>query len=190
MTQQILLKFTPALLLVASASCNANSHAGNQEGGGTVRNATLTRLSLTSEAFANGAAIPAQYTCDGSGRSPGLRWSDPPSGTKSFALVIEDPDAPGGTFRHWGLYDIPASARSIEPGQRIGNEVTNDFGKPGYGAPCPPNGHGLHHYHFRLFALATDRLNLAPNAKVIDVENKAQSQAIAEGNLIGTYERK
>lgn len=191
MTRQILLKFAPALLLLASASCDANSQAGNQKNGGrTVMSAALTKLSLTSGAFANGAPIPAQYTCDGSGRSPGLRWSDPPPGTKSFALVIEDPDAPGGMFRHWGLYDIPASARSIEPGQRIGNEVTNDFGTPGYGAPCPPKGHGLHHYHFRLFALATDRLNLVPNAKVIDVERKAQSQAIAEGDLIGTYERK
>lgn len=190
MTRQTLLKTTPVLLVIATASCNANSHAGNQaNGGGTARSATLAKLSLTSKAFANGGPIPAQYTCDGSGQSPALSWSDPPPGTRSFALVIEDPDAPSGTFRHWGLFDIPASARSIEPGQRIGNEVANDFGKPGYGAPCPPKGQ-LHHYRLRLFALAIDRLNMVPNAKVIDVENAAQSHAIAEGDLIGTYERK
>jgi Raf kinase inhibitor-like YbhB/YbcL family protein len=177
--------------VIAPASCDANNHAGNQtNGGGTGMSATLTKLSLTSDAFENGGPIPAQYTCDGAGQSPALRWSDPPAGTKSFALVIEDPDAPSGTFRHWGLYDIPASARSIGRGQRIGNEVPNDFGKPGYGAPCPPKGHGLHHYHFRLFALAASRLNLGPNAKATDVKNAAQSQAIAEGELIGTYERK
>jgi Raf kinase inhibitor-like YbhB/YbcL family protein len=119
-----------------------------------------------------------------------LNWSDPPAGTKSFALVIDDPDAPGGTFRHWGVFDIPGSARSIGGGQRIGTEVHNDFGKPGYGGPCPPKGHGPHHYHFKLFALNTDRLNISPNAKVVDVENEATRQAIAQGELIGTYERK
>jgi Raf kinase inhibitor-like YbhB/YbcL family protein len=105
-------------------------------------------------------------------------------------LVIDDPDAPSGTFRHWGVYDIPASARSIGGGQRIGTEVGNDFGKTGYGGPCPPKGHGPHHYHFKLFALDVDKLDLAPGAKVVDVENAARRQAIAEGELIGTYERK
>ncbi len=72
--------------------------------------------------------------------------------------MIDDPDAPSGTFRHWGVFDIPDSARSIGGGQRIGTEVTNDFGKPGYGGPCPPRGHGPHHYHFKLFALDADKL--------------------------------
>jgi Raf kinase inhibitor-like YbhB/YbcL family protein len=118
-----------------------------------------------------------------------LKWGEPPAGTKSFALVIDDPDAPSGAFRHWGVFDIPASARSIGGGQQIGTEVKNDFGKPGYGGPCPPKGHGEHHYHFKLFALDADRLDVSPGAKVADVETAARQHAIAEGELVGTYER-
>ena len=88
------------------------------------------------------------------------------------------------------MFDIPASARSIGGGQQAGTEVTNDFGKPGYGGPCPPKGHGPHHYHFKLFALDVDRLEVSPNAKVVDIENAATRHAIAQGELVGTYERK
>ena len=105
----------------------------------------------------NGQPIPVRYTCDGENQSPPLSWGDPPQGTKSFALVIDDPDAPNGTFRHWGVFDIPASTRSIDGRQRVGTEVTNDFGKAGYGGPCPPKGHGPHHYHLKLFALDVDK---------------------------------
>lgn len=153
-------------------------------------NATLTKLELTSDAFRNGEPIPDQYTCDGADQTPVLHWGDPPQRTKSFALVIDDPDAPSGTFRHWGVFDIPASARSLGGSQKIGTEVNNDFGKPGYGGPCPPKGHGPHHYHFKLFALDTDKLGLSTDAKVIDVENAALRHSIAEGELVGTYERK
>jgi len=182
--------FVPAILCVVLASCGTGGRANNEANGeGTVENATLTKLSLTSDAFQNGQAIPKQYTCDGADQTPALKWGEPPAGTKSFALVIDDPDAPSGTFRHWGVFDIPASTRSIGGGQQVGTEVTNDFGKPGYGGPCPPKGHGTHHYHFKLFALDTDRLGVAPNAKVVDVENAARQHAIAEGELVGTYER-
>ena len=134
-----LIRFLPALALVALASCGARNQAANQiQGERNVENATLTKLQLTSDAFQNGQPIPVQYTCDGADQAPLLHWGDPPQGTKSFALVIDDPDAPSGTFRHWGVYDIPASARSIGGGERIGTEVSNDFGKPGYGGPCPP----------------------------------------------------
>ena len=153
-------------------------------------NATLTKLSLTSTAFQDGGPIPVQYSCDGANQSPPLAWGDPPEGTKSFALVIDDPDAPSGTFRHWGVYDIPASARSIGGSQKAGTEVANDFGKPGYGGPCPPNGHGPHHYHFKLFALGVDKLDLPGAAKIADVETEATRHVIAQGELIGTYERR
>ena len=183
--------FVPAILCVALVSCGSNNHANNQvNGDAAVENATLTKLTLTSDAFQNGQPIPTQYTCDGADQTPALHWSDPPAGTKSFALVIDDPDAPSGTFRHWGVFDIPASARSIGGGQKVGTEVTNDFGKPGYGGPCPPKGHGVHHYHFKLFALNTDKLGLSANAKVVDVENATKAHTIAEGELVGTYERK
>jgi len=155
-----------------------------------VENATLAKISLTSNAFQDGGPIPVEYTCDGANQRPILHWSDPPAETKSFALVIDDPDAPSGTFRHWGVYDIPTSARSIGGNQRAGTEVNNDKGMSGYTGPCPPTGNGAHHYHFRLFALDTERLGLPPSAKVVDVENAARRHAIAEGELIGTYERK
>jgi Raf kinase inhibitor-like YbhB/YbcL family protein len=184
-------RYTPALLLVALASCGASNQSNNQaNGGGTVENATLAKLNLTSDSFQSGQPIPTQYTCDGADQTPVLHWGDPPQGTRGFALVIDDPDAPSGTFRHWGVYNIPASARSIGGSRRAGSEVTNDFGKPGYGGPCPPKGHGPHHYHFKLFALDVDPLDVPPNAKVADVENAAQKHAIAQGELIGTYERK
>jgi Raf kinase inhibitor-like YbhB/YbcL family protein len=189
MTQTAYLKFAP-LALVALASCGASNHATDESNGGTaVENATLTKLSLTSDAFQDGQPIPTQYTCDGADQRPDLHWGEPPQGTKSFALVIDDPDAPSGTFRHWGVYDIPANTRSLTSGQSVGTEVTNDFGKSGYGGPCPPKGHGPHHYHFRLFALDVDKLGLSPNAKIEDVENAAGQHVIGQTELIGTYER-
>ena len=184
-------KLIPMMLFAALASCGARNRAPDQTNGGpAVENATLAKLSLTSDAFRAGQPIPAQFTCDGANQTPTIHWDDPPAGTKSFALVIDDPDAPSGTFRHWGVSDIPASARSIGGGQRVGTEVANDFGKLGYGGPCPPKGHGPHHYHFKLFALDTDKLGLSQSAKVVDVENAARQHAIAEGEIVGTYERR
>jgi Raf kinase inhibitor-like YbhB/YbcL family protein len=192
MTYRAPILFAPALALIVLASCGSKTIATHnvESGGAAMDSAILTQLNLTSDAFKNGQPIPVQYTCDGADQTPSLHWADPPAGAKSFALVIDDPDAPSGTFRHWGVYDIPASARSVGGGQRIGTEVSNDFGKPGYGGPCPPKGHGPHHYHFKLFALDVDRLNLRPNSKVADVENEAKKHAIATGELIGTYERR
>jgi Raf kinase inhibitor-like YbhB/YbcL family protein len=183
-------RLTLMFLVIASASCGASDGSANQtRGGDTVENATLAKIGLTTDAFQDGQPIPAQYTCDGADQTPSLRWSDPPAGTKSFALVIDDPDAPNGTFRHWGVFDIPGSARSIGGGERAGTEVANDFGKPGYGGPCPPKGHGPHHYHFKLFALDVDRLGLSADAKIADIERAAGQHALAQGELIGTYER-
>src|SRR5256885_10218640 len=182
----------PLILFASLASCGADNRAANQsaDGGTAVENATLTKLQLTSDAFQDGQPIPTQYTCDGADQTPALSWGDPPAGTKSFALVIDDPDAPSGTFRHWGVYDIPASTRSIAAGQKVGTEVSNDMGKPGYTGPCPPPGHGVHHYHFKLFALDTDRLGLSQNARITDIEKAAQQHALAQGELVGTYERR
>jgi Raf kinase inhibitor-like YbhB/YbcL family protein len=189
MTHARLLK--TALALATLQSCGAGNQPSNETNGGmAVENATLTKFSFTSDAFRDGQPIPTRYTCDGADQTPALSWGEPPQGTKSFALVIDDPDAPSGTFRHWGVFDIPATARSIGGGQRIGTEVTNDFGKPGYGGPCPPKGHGPHHYHFKLFALGVEKLGLSPDAKVVDVENAAREHVIGEAELVGTYERK
>ena len=176
----------PLMVCIAMASCGAKDESNGEA---AMHDATLAKLKLTSNAFDNGQRIPRQFTCDGGDLRPSLSWNEPPAGTKSFALVIDDPDAPSGTFRHWGVFDLPASARSIGGSERVGTEVVNDFGTPGYGGPCPPKGHGPHHYHFKLFALETGRLGLPASAKVADVESAAKQHAIAEGELIGIYER-
>jgi Raf kinase inhibitor-like YbhB/YbcL family protein len=181
----------PALLVAALASCGTGTGAANQvDGGAAVDHAITVKLDLTSPAFHDGQPIPTQYSCDGANQSPPLHWGDPPSGTRSFALVIDDPDAPGGTFHHWGIYDIPASARTISVGQSPGSQAVNDKGTAGYTGPCPPKGIGPHHYHFKLFALGVDKLGLGADPKVIDVENEASKHTIAQGELIGTYERR
>jgi hypothetical protein len=186
-----LFSFAPVLALIALASCGTKTQATNETNGDTaVENATLAKLSLTSDAFKSGGAIPARYTCDGANQSPALSWDEPPAGTKSFALVVDDPDAPSGTFRHWGAYDIPASTRSLAAGEKVGSQAVSDPGTPGYSGPCPPKGHGLHHYHFKLFALDVDRLGVASNSKIAEVETAAQQHAIGTAELIGTYERR
>ena len=180
----------PAIAM-AITSCGASNRTNdNADAGAPTAKAAIQKVALDSDAFENGKPIPADYTCDGAGRVPALHWSEPPTGTKTFALVVDDPDAPGGTFSHWGVFDIPASERSIGGGRQSGTEVANDFGKPGYGGPCPPPGRGPHHYHFKLFALDTGELGLSPSAKVADVEKAARRNAIAAGELVGTYERK
>lgn len=178
----------PILLMVSAAACGS-SPPNQMEEGRTVVDATPSEISLTSGAFANGQAIPAQFTCDGADRSPPLAWGEPPQKTKSFALVVDDPDAPGGTFRHWGAYDIPADARSIAAGQAVGSQALNDFGKPGYGGPCPPKGHGPHHYRFKLLALDVASLGLQPDVKIGDLEREAEQHVVGRAQLTGTYER-
>ncbi|MCF2515577.1 YbhB/YbcL family Raf kinase inhibitor-like protein [Sphingomonas sp. G124] len=147
----------------------------------------LSTFALTSEAFASGQAIPSQFTCDGVNRPPPLTWSEPPEGTHSFALIVDDPDAPGGTFRHWAAYDIPANARLIGEGIL---QATNDFGKAGYGGPCPPKGHGLHRYRFKLLALNVDKLGAGPKPSAAQIEALAAGHLIGRTELVGTYERK
>jgi len=156
-----------------------------------VENATVTKFALTSEAFADGQTIPTQYTCDGADQSPPLAWGEPPDGTRSFALIVDDPDAPSGTFRHWGLFDIPASTRSLAAGQGGSlPQAVNDFGKPHYGGPCPPKGHGPHRYRFKLLALDIDRLEMNASPKVAEIEAKASQHILGRAELTGTYERK
>jgi Raf kinase inhibitor-like YbhB/YbcL family protein len=116
-------------------------------------------LVLASPAIPSGGEIPAQYTCDGADISPTLTWSGMPDGTKSLVIVIGDPDAPSTVFHHWAAFDIPAGSRGLEAGYSANRpasdfqEARNDFGKAGYGGPCPPTRHGTHHYHLRLLAI-------------------------------------
>jgi Raf kinase inhibitor-like YbhB/YbcL family protein len=144
---------------------------------------------LSSE-FGSNEAIPRQFTCDGAGTAPPLDWSEPVDGTRSFALIVDDPDAPSGTFHHWGIYDIPATTRAILNGQAPGRALINDFGKPGYGAPCPPKGSGSHHYRFKLYGLKVDHLPLKANASIADLQAAVLGNSRSESMLIGLYERK
>ncbi len=144
-------------------------------------------------AFAEGAAIPALHTCTGADVSPAVEWSGAPRDTKSFALIVDDPDAPAGTWNHWLLWDIPASATSIPQGFKpgsLGQSGTNDFGKQGYGGPCPPKGHGPHRYYFKLFALDEPNLNLRAGAKRADLDRALRGHTLAEAQYMGRFERK
>jgi Raf kinase inhibitor-like YbhB/YbcL family protein len=151
-------------------------------------------LSLTSPAFPSGGMIPLKYTRDGQNVSPPLEWRDAPQQTRSYALVVEDPDAPSGTFRHWAIYNIaasetglPESAFKAEPGD-VAHGV-NDFGNRHYDGPQPPKGHGPHHYHFRLAALDIARLNLPALTTAEEVWKAARPHVIAETEMVGIYER-
>jgi Raf kinase inhibitor-like YbhB/YbcL family protein len=153
-------------------------------------------LVLETSAFQNNGFIPSRYSCEGENISPALSWRDAPAGTKSFALVCYDPDAPGGTFYHWGIWDIPGDRTGLpmdfkpRPGDRAIGEAINGFGKRGYGGPCPPKGHGVHHYHFKLFALDAEHLPLDHKAARCDgLKRIAAAHALAAAELIGLYKR-
>jgi Raf kinase inhibitor-like YbhB/YbcL family protein len=152
-------------------------------------------LMLASPAISPGGDISPEYTCDGADISPPLTWSGVPNGTESFVLVLEDPDAPSGVFHHWAVFDIPADSRGLNSGYgrfrpTVGfHEARNDFGKPGYGAPCPPKGHGIHHYHFRLFAVSRPTLDLSASATVPTVLKAVEPYVIQRAELVGTYHR-
>ena len=153
-------------------------------------------LILTSGAFSAGGAIPARHTCDGADRSPPLAWTGAPAGTVTFALDVDDPDAPGGTWVHWVLFDIPGDRAGLPEGvatterlEWLGGALQgrNDFRRIGYGGPCPPRG-PAHHYHFRLYALDA-ALPLKPGATRQEVDRAMQGHVLAEATLIGTYAR-
>ncbi|SPP95217.1 conserved protein of unknown function [Bradyrhizobium vignae] len=149
-------------------------------------------MKLVSSAFADGAAIPRRFTCDGENLSPPLQWSDAPEGARSLVLLCDDPDAPAGKWHHWAVYDIPPEVTqfAINAAQNARmKQAVNDFRKAGYGGPCPPHGHGPHHYHFRLLALSTEGLPVKANASCGDVEREARKHVIAEATLVGWYER-
>ena len=144
-------------------------------------------------AFPEGAAIPKLHTCEGADVSPSLEWSGEPAETQSFALVVDDPDAPAGAWNHWLLWDIPASVHALPQGSKpgtLGVSGSNDFGKPGYGGPCPPRGHGAHRYFFRLYAVAAPSLGLRAGAKRAELDKALSGRILAEVRYMGRYERK
>lgn len=152
-----------------------------------------TEMQLISSEFEAGSPIPQAYSCDGEDVSPPLGWSDAPEGAVSFALIMDDPDAPGGTWDHWLLFNIPADARSLprgvpssevlDDGSRHGQ---NSWGRAEYGGPCPPS--GTHRYVFKLFAL-DKMLELEAGAAKADLRNAMEGHILAQAQLIGTFSR-
>jgi hypothetical protein len=150
-------------------------------------------FSISSPAFTNDSSIPSKFTCDAGMQnpSPALSWKDAPAGTKSFALIMHDPDAPmPGGFTHWVLFDIPASTTQLPEAFQAGSvgvSGNSGFRRAGYGGPCPPS--GVHHYHFTLSALDVESLGLQAGATKADVEKAMQGHVLGAAELVGLYQR-
>jgi Raf kinase inhibitor-like YbhB/YbcL family protein len=151
-------------------------------------------FAISSAAFPNGGDIPKKFTCDGADVSPELSWIDPPSGTQSFVLIVDDPDAPVGTWTHWVLFDLTAATTSLAEGVNKIDELPggerqgrNDFRKIGYNGPCPPPGKP-HRYFFKIYALK-EKLDLKPGASRQEVEQGMKSLVLAQAEWMGKYGR-
>ena len=151
-------------------------------------------IKIKSLAFVPGGKIPGKYTCDGMDISPPLSWTSGPEGTKTFALICDDPDAPMGTWVHWVLFNLPADItefrENVPPDKELENgakQGMNDFRKIGYGGPCPPG--GTHRYFFKLYALDTE-INLEAGATKAELLEAIEGHILAEGQMIGRYERR
>jgi len=152
-------------------------------------------LELQSPAFKAEGEIPVRHTCDGADVSPPLRWIDPPAGTKGFALIADDPDAPGGIWVHWVLYEMSPEVRELPEGVPprdtvvgIGRQGANDFRRVGYGGPCPPRG-PAHRYVFRLYAL-DGQTDLPPRKNKADVLKAIEGHVLGQAELVGRYQRR
>ncbi|MBV1906441.1 MAG: YbhB/YbcL family Raf kinase inhibitor-like protein [Pseudomonadales bacterium] len=154
----------------------------------------LSNMMLTSSAFEQGGSIPAKYTGEGENISPPLTWTGAPDGTKSFAVICHDPDAPLvsvlGTygFGHWGLYNIPSDVDSLAEGTTLFTSGASDFGQPGYGGPMPPNGHGIHQYYFWVLALGTVT-TLEAGLSIMELLTRIEPDLLGMNRLVGTYKR-
>jgi Raf kinase inhibitor-like YbhB/YbcL family protein len=146
----------------------------------------MKELTIISSAFESNKLIPSKYTCDGDDMNPPLNIKGVPEETKSLVLIVDDPDAPMGTWDHWVVWNISPTDK-IEDNSVPGIEGLNDFRKHSYGGPCPPS--GTHRYFFKVYALDT-KLNLNPNSRKKDVEKAMENHILAEGELVGRYSRR
>ncbi|HEY1956898.1 MAG TPA: YbhB/YbcL family Raf kinase inhibitor-like protein [Polyangiaceae bacterium] len=174
-----------ALIATSALACKTASVSPSP-----VPGTTPQAVVVTSSAFPQGSGIPALNTCDGADQSPDLSWTSVPDSTKSIAIVVEDPDAPHGTFTHWIVWNILPSTRSLggggNGGLAGGMSGTNDFDHVGYSGPCPPKG-SLHHYHFRVYGLDTT-VALKQDAKRADLDKAMAGHVLASGELVGTFQ--
>jgi Raf kinase inhibitor-like YbhB/YbcL family protein len=184
--KQIVLLFAVLLVFLCTvAACTREVPVMQKEGEVT--------LSLSSTAFKEGDKIPVKYTCNGQDISPPLLWGEPAQMTETFALIVDDPDAPGGVFTHWVLFNLPANAHQLGEGvptqERLENgalQGTNDFGRIGYGGPCPPRG-SAHRYRFTIYAL-DESLGLKPKVSKKQLLDAIEGHILAQGQLIGIYQ--
>lgn len=185
--RQFALTFPLACLLVAAALWAVSFILTAGEG-------KTMAFDLKSSAFTAGGEIPKKFTCEGPDVSPALAWGDPPAGTQSISLIMDDPDAPAGTWVHWVLYDLPASTRELPEGVPKEEQLSsgarqgrNDFRRIGYGGPCPPPGRP-HRYFFKLYALDT-KTNLKAGATKAELEKAMRGHILAQTELMGRYKR-
>ena len=183
---------TASVLLVVAATLACGGADGKVP---TVPASGAPVIQLTSPAFVEGSPIPVTYTCDGDDLSPPLSWNSVPEGSQSVTLIVDDPDAPGGTWAHWVLYAISPDANGLPEGIQStgltssgGISGSSDFKRLGYGGPCPPGGDS-HHYFFKLYALDT-RLDLDRGATKMELVDAMSGHILAERALIGTYRRR
>jgi Raf kinase inhibitor-like YbhB/YbcL family protein len=168
--------------IVLLAGCKGNDALPASEGG-----LDMT-IQITSTAFSEGGKIPRIYTCDDQNASPPLTWTGVPTTTVSLALIMDDPDAPSGTWVHWVLYNLAPDTTNLDQGMTgLGTDGKNDFNRLGYGGPCPPRG-STHRYYIKLFALDT-RLDLKSGATKAQVESAMRGHILAQGQLMGRYGR-
>ena len=182
-----------AVLSVLIASCSATETQDKVVPSSTEEDAMATIL-ISSTAFKEGDKIPVKYTCDGLDVSPALIWDKSPQLTEVFVLIVDDPDAPGGVFTHWIIFNIPSNIHRFAEGVPIQEELENGalqgrngFGKIGYGGPCPPSGRS-HRYQFTIYAL-DQRLNLEAGASKKRLVDAMQGHILAQGRLTGTFQR-
>lgn len=163
---------------------------------GILMNMHAAGLTINSLDFSANQPIPKEFTCEGANKAPKLVWENVPQKTKSFAIICDDPDAPAGTWVHWVVYNIPADKRSLDyitdRTEKLSDgtmQGANSWPKIGYDGPCPPKGHGIHHYHFKLFALDS-LLNLKPKATKEELLKAMKGHIVAQAEITGLYERK
>ena len=185
---------TLLLLMLFVAGCSTRPKLSAQNSASTSTPQTTDgSIKLTSAAFKEGESIPRQYTCDGVNVSPPLEWSGVPKSAKTLAIIADDPDAPSGTWVHWVIYNLPAenigmveNLPATENLKAGGFQGKNDFGKIGYGGPCPPS--GTHRYFFKIYALDNE-LPLKAGATKAEVEKAMEGHLVAQGQLMGTYRK-
>jgi len=184
-------EFCGVIVALGFAFVLCGAHVGSSAIGATGK----ATMQVTSTAFSEGKPIPEKYTCDSKNVSPPLQWNGAPEATKRLVLIADDPDAPVGTWVHWVLYDIPATVSALPEDLPKGQYTAqgakqglNDFRHLGYGGPCPPPGKP-HRYFFKLYAVDSV-LNLQPGLRKQDVERAMEKHVLAEGRLMGTYQRK